>query len=369
MNMHQELIRQLMHMKKYEAVTEFAKIKNNTHNESIVVTEYVGDVPRLMKRNNEIRILCPKEMTVVQENGIADSIENGTIFDDAENVENHAEYIERTVMPMTGIGNKIGSEPKKLTIILSGIVGRIGDDGRIEITIGDMENGRNFLNDLFDNGKHHEMDHVNKTCDHYMGMDNEPHESMPLDIRRDISELTKEIDNITDVDPEDTLNENDYTDFDDHSFDDYKEDDHEEDNEKEEKDSEDEEEREEDEEEDEEEYDDDDEYEESYIGEGFFSKKPKKLKPIPRDVIAYITVEINSIQDTNDQAMLAGYTSSKLELVDFYLNCIDTQDPRYIVPHTKQYLTQMQDELNSLLQRILNIRPINKMDRIWRGVV
>lgn len=106
-------------------------------------------------------------------------------------------------------------------------------------------------------------------------------------------------------------------------------------------------------------------YETAYQ-EGFLSKKPKKLKPIPRDIIAYITVEMNDISSANDQAMLSGYTCSKLELVDFYLTVIDTQDPRYIVPHTKQYLETMKLELERLLAKILRIRPINKSDRIWR---
>lgn len=100
--------------------------------------------------------------------------------------------------------------------------------------------------------------------------------------------------------------------------------------------------------------------------EGFFTKKPKKLKPIPRDIIPYITIEANNIKDANDQQMIAGYTCSKLELVDFYLNCIDTQDDRYIVPHTRQYLVQMQNDLNRLLTQILRVRPVNKMDRMWK---
>ena len=83
------------------------------------------------------------------------------------------------------------------------------------------------------------------------------------------------------------------------------------------------------------EYNDDDD---DYIGEGFMTRRPKKLKPIPRDIIPYITIEMNAIQDTNDQAMLSGYTCAKLELVDFYLNVIDTKDDRYIVPHSRQYL-------------------------------
>lgn len=107
-------------------------------------------------------------------------------------------------------------------------------------------------------------------------------------------------------------------------------------------------------------------YNEDIYQEGLFTKKPKKLKPIPRDIIAYITVEMNDISSANDQAMLSGYTCSKLELVDFYLTVLDTQDPRYIVPHTRQYLENMKNELERLLTQILRIRPINRSDRIWR---
>jgi hypothetical protein len=100
--------------------------------------------------------------------------------------------------------------------------------------------------------------------------------------------------------------------------------------------------------------------------EGFFSKKPKKLKPIPRDIVPYITVSMNDIHDANDQAMLSGYTCSKIELVDFYITCIDTQDARYIVPHNRQYLETMKRDLERLLTEILRIRPINRSDQIWR---
>ena len=112
-------------------------------------------------------------------------------------------------------------------------------------------------------------------------------------------------------------------------------------------------------------------YEEKYseveIEEGFISRRPKKLKPLPaRDIVAYITVEMNAIRDSNDQAMLAGYTCSKLELCDFYINCIDTQDDRYVVPHDRAYLVRFQTDLNRLLTQILAIKPINKQDRIWK---
>lgn len=100
--------------------------------------------------------------------------------------------------------------------------------------------------------------------------------------------------------------------------------------------------------------------------ESFLSKRPKKLKPIPRDIIAYITCEMNDIHSSNDQAMLSGYTCSKIELVDFYLTVLDTQDVRYIVPHNRQYLSMMKQELERLLAQILKIRPINRSEQIWR---
>jgi hypothetical protein len=484
MDMHVELIRQLMHNRKYAAVTEFAKINNNDRNERIFVSEYMGNEPRLMIRGNDIHILCPKEMTVVQEAGIADSIANGTIFDDASLLNDQADYMQKTILPMNAILNKHGIEPKKIRVMITGVVGRINDDGNLEISFGDIENGKNFLHDIT-SGRG--CEHVNKMCDHYLGLKNdtdkmEGHCSLPLDIRRDIYDLTKEIDSITDVSPEDEVTDEDFDplgtkynmeeietlheasepmkeseddeevdEAEDETVDDEESSDDEEhdtdesesmdESEEEESDTEDEsndeeipeadEEDEEDEdeneeddsaldneseeedkkkkkskdedevedeeieeeepeedideeddkpkkrsnkkkkddEEEEEEEIDEEEIEEMYYDESFRDRHPKRLKPIPRDIISYITIEMNAIKDSNDQAMIAGYCSAKLELVDFYLNCIDTQDSRYIVPHNKQYLLQMQTELNDLLKRILQIKPINKYDRIWGGIL
>lgn len=336
-----QLLHKLMHEHKYHDITSVSELIRD-NGMKLIVEEYAGDVPRLLKRDNTVYVLCPKEMTYVQEAGIADSIENGTIFDDAQFLDDHADYLQKTVLPMNAIVNKHGMEPMKLKIVIGGVVGRIGDDGVIHISLDDMTNGKDFINAISSGTG---CDHVNKTCDHYLGVRPEHHSELPTEIRRDIADLIKEIDSITDVDPEDEITDDDfeligvtedgetftnpqggYGGFDDGGGD-------------------------------------------NTYTESFRTRHPKKLKPIPRDVIAYITVEINAIEDSNDQAMLAGYTSSKLELVDFYLNCIDTKDERYIVPHTRQYLVQMQNELNSLLRRILQIRPINKMDRMWRAIV
>lgn len=344
-SMTRQLLHKLMHQRQYHDVGAVSNLMRN-NGYTLIVNEYAGDVPRLMKRDNFVYLLCPKNITYVQEAGIADSIENGTIFDDAEFLDDHADYVQKTVLPMNAIINKHGVEPKKLRVIIGGVVGRIGDDGTIEITLGDMKNGENFVRDISTGTG---CEHVNKMCDHYLGMDykdpDNGHATLPTDIKRDIADLIDEIDSITDIDPDDELTDEDFEligveEAGDETYSNPQGG-----------------------------YGGFEAVDESYHQESFFTRHPKKLKPIPRDVVSYITVEINAIQDSNDQAMLAGYTSAKLELVDFYLNCIDTKDDRYVVPHTRQYLVQMQNELNALLRRILQIRPVNKMDRMWRGIL
>ena len=102
------------------------------------------------------------------------------------------------------------------------------------------------------------------------------------------------------------------------------------------------------------------------LQEGFLSKAPKKLKDLKmRDTISYITLEISDIRDVNDAQILSGYVCAKLEVADFYISCIDNNDPKYIVPHTRPQLVQFQNDLNRLLTQILKIRPVNRADRTW----
>ena len=104
--------------------------------------------------------------------------------------------------------------------------------------------------------------------------------------------------------------------------------------------------------------------------EGFGLLRPKKLKAIDiRSIVSYVTVEMNAIKDSNDQAMLSGYVCSKLELIDFYITVLDTHDDRYVVPHSRQYLVDGQKQLSDLLTQILKIRPINRGDRVWKAIL
>ena len=71
----------------------------------------------------------------------------------------------------------------------------------------------------------------------------------------------------------------------------------------------------------------------------FWSKKgPEKLKKIPYDLVSYIAIETDAIQDNNDRQMLSSYCLNKLETVKWYLALLDAGSEKYIVPHTKSEL-------------------------------
>ena len=46
--------------------------------------------------------------------------------------------------------------------------------------------------------------------------------------------------------------------------------------------------------------------------------RPKKLKRISYDTVAYIQIETEAIRDYNDKQMISSYCISKLEMVNWY---------------------------------------------------
>lgn len=320
-----DMVKTFLKTGKFEAVTEYAKIMHPKRKKKVIVSSYKGSNIRVYSRDDQIHLLYPEDVPEIQMESVADAITKGTIFDDAESIDNHASMLTMANSPMNALTHHGIDTPQHLKIVISGIIGKMSDDGTLEISLTDINNGQQFMNQL------HELDHcdseeVNKLTDHYL--DTKDHYSLPNDLKDDIADSVDEIKDINKHKDEEPVDDDDFEDDEDDKDKDKK---------------------------------DDETYE-----EGFFSRRPKKLKPIPRDVVAYITVEMNAIKDSNDQAMLAGYTCSKLELVDFYLNCLDTNDERYSVPHTKQYLVQMQTDLNNLLNQILKLKPINRSQGIWK---
>lgn len=491
------IVKALIEQKKYDVITEYTHIAHPDKGD-IIVKEYAGTGVRVYKDNDgNTRVLCPKDIDTVQEGHVAQAIANGTIFDDADEIDRNATMIERTSIPYDAMVNSGKDTPKQLKPMIAIVIGRMDDNGSFDVSDADRTNGVNFVHDLCDKEK---CPNTNDVVDNYLEKDKE--DFYNPEMGKSLTELDNEVDDIVETKPEDVVTNDDTVD----SYDDYdmdaiesdptpendetesdeedgdndddsdgtdsndsdNDDDESEDNESSDND---------DEEAVIEDVDDDDEDDESVEEcgdidtvqedteemaamvsgamnktpipaesdlkpiqeedemvddggsddtgadtgddggditeeacspatgattdsptestdakgnvnttpmpmsaqtkaivnsnpkmhqEGFLSKKPKKLKPIGRDVVAYITCEMNDIRSANDQAMLAGYTCSKIELVDFYLTVLDTQDARYIVPHNKQYLTQMKSDLEKLLTQILRIRPINRSEQIWR---
>lgn len=85
----------------------------------------------------------------------------------------------------------------------------------------------------------------------------------------------------------------------------------------------------------------------------------KKLKKIPTDLVAYITIETECIKDSNDKMMIASYCLGKIEIVEWYIELLEVGSKKYIVPHTKPYLDSVRTQLLACYKKIMET-PIPK---------
>ena len=93
----------------------------------------------------------------------------------------------------------------------------------------------------------------------------------------------------------------------------------------------------------------------------YYSEKfgVKKLKKIPTDLVAYISIETEAIRDANDKLMIASYCLSKIEIVEWYIELLEVGSKKYIVPHTKPYLETVRTQLLACYKKIMDT-PIRK---------
>ncbi len=89
----------------------------------------------------------------------------------------------------------------------------------------------------------------------------------------------------------------------------------------------------------------------------------KKLKKIPLDLVPYIQIETEAIQDSNDKMMISSYCLGKLELVNWYIELLEEGSKKYIVPHNKAYLESVRDQLIECHKEIMKTKVINPKDR------
>lgn len=84
--------------------------------------------------------------------------------------------------------------------------------------------------------------------------------------------------------------------------------------------------------------------------------RKKKLKKIPYDLVSYIQIETETIEDADDKMMIASYCLGKLQLVEWYIQLIDTNNPNYIVPQTREQLVMIQDQLKECHKEIMKVK-------------
>ena len=85
----------------------------------------------------------------------------------------------------------------------------------------------------------------------------------------------------------------------------------------------------------------------------------KKLKSVPYDVVSYIQIETEAIQDANDKQMISSYCLNKLSTVNWYIKILDSGSDKYIVPHSRHELASLKSQLESCHSRIMNVSVSN----------
>jgi len=91
---------------------------------------------------------------------------------------------------------------------------------------------------------------------------------------------------------------------------------------------------------------------------GLFSNdKVKRLKDIPNDLVTYITIEGEAVKDKNDKLLITSYAQGKLKTIDWYIQLIDARSEKYIVPHSRDYLVDVRNQIRAAVNRIM-ARPV-----------
>lgn len=452
-NIAKDILCQIIKTKNVKAFNEFSKIELDG---KLVVESYNGSELRVFNRGDKTHLMFPKQISAVQEGTLANAIESGALFDDANAVDAATTYAVGTSLPLRAMSNKGIEPPKGLINLVKPVIGTLDDNCHAQCGQIEIDNGSQCVKDICHTGDTGNT--VSDVMSDYLGTSDE--DEISADMAKDIVSTEKELRSAVLDGPEDTLDKDDYDEveieegffsmltpdtsakliyhlntlndivnnpmlpdtpvvsdkntnvldetateakqaskmaakcaengkFDKRTTqllalissasgemavaadtisnpflkpDDIM-------------------------------YNEPDTKEavdkwstnkatlqkvlpeaiknvEAGIGkepvqEGFFNK-PKRLKDLKmRDTVTYITLDISDIRDVNDAQILSGYVCSKLEITDFYISCLDNNDPKYIVPHTRQQLVQFQNDLNRLLTQILKIRPVNRADRTW----
>lgn len=89
----------------------------------------------------------------------------------------------------------------------------------------------------------------------------------------------------------------------------------------------------------------------------------KKLKRIPNDLVAYISIETDAIETPNDKLMIASYCLSKIEIVEWYIELLEVGSKKYIVPHSLPFLQNVRTQLLQCYKNIMAVKVSSNRNR------
>lgn len=91
--------------------------------------------------------------------------------------------------------------------------------------------------------------------------------------------------------------------------------------------------------------------------------RPKKLKKIPSDLVSYIQIETEAIQDSNDKMMISSYCLHKLDEVNWRIELLEKGSKKYAVTQSKEHLEMVRDQLMECHKHIMAVKIKNPKDR------
>ncbi|CAJ0610677.1 unnamed protein product, partial [Cylicocyclus nassatus] len=162
-------------------------------------------------------------MDWMQESHVAKAIVNGTIFDDADDVERNAMVIERKTIPYDAMINRGKPVPKHIKPMIAIIIGKMDENGSFAVDDADRCNAVNFVKDL--TTCHHGHNHsVNDVLKHHIGVTG-CRGTLSPELGKKAFLISKEVKEINDTKPEDVISSSDVVDsYDDYDMDDIEKD-------------------------------------------------------------------------------------------------------------------------------------------------
>ena len=92
-------------------------------------------------------------------------------------------------------------------------------------------------------------------------------------------------------------------------------------------------------------------FDNGYVTEAVFGKK--KLQKIDPKTPDMIKIQIDGLKSNDERALLVSYIHDKLSVIDYYLDILDSNNPKYEVYNSKEELLRMRNKLESYLTAVM----------------